>query len=128
MMTEILVREIEGEIIDWLSAGVWVEPDVKMSMELEHGGTSIGSLGSIREVERTHQQLVWEINDDAFARYVVHCCARYHNVVSFSKYYSPVFYRGDGGLKSSTFRQGRRIGRIPKPTSHLHPASLHIPP
>jgi len=23
--------------------------------------------------------------DDAFVRYVVHCCARYHNIVSFSK-------------------------------------------
>ncbi|KAJ3733610.1 hypothetical protein DFJ43DRAFT_1223251 [Lentinula guzmanii] len=30
-------------------------------------------------------QLIWRIPDDAFARYVVHCCARYHNVVSFSK-------------------------------------------
>jgi hypothetical protein len=85
-MTELLVREIERELMDWLSVGVWVDPDAKMSSGLEHGGTSIGSLDSIREIERTHQQLVWEINDDAFVRYVVHCCARYHDVVSFSEY------------------------------------------
>lgn len=85
-MTEVLVREIESEIMEWLDVGVWVEPDVARRLAGEEdNGISIGSLGVIREVERTHMQLVWEINDDAFARYVVHCCARYHNIVSFSK-------------------------------------------
>ncbi|KAF8973014.1 hypothetical protein BDZ97DRAFT_1778762 [Flammula alnicola] len=39
----------------------------------------------IFEVSRTPLQLVWRITDDSFARYVVHCCARYHEIVSFSK-------------------------------------------
>jgi len=29
--------------------------------------------------------LIWKISDDAFARYIVHCCARYHEIISFSK-------------------------------------------
>lgn len=82
-MTEVMVREVEGELMGWLDIDVWVNPDMDSSSRPE--GTPIGSLGAIREVERTHKQLVWEINDDAFARYVVHCCARYHNVVSFSE-------------------------------------------
>ncbi|GJE97724.1 hypothetical protein PsYK624_139450 [Phanerochaete sordida] len=86
VMTEVMVREVEGQLVDWLAVGVWIDPDsFEAQRELEGGGTPVGTLGVIREVERTHMQLVWEINDDAFARYVVHCCARYHNVVSFSK-------------------------------------------
>ena len=85
-MTEVLVREVESEIIGWLDMDVWVDPDAsKLSSDRQDRGIPIGSLGAIREVERTHMQLVWEISEDAFARYVVHCCARYHNVVSFSK-------------------------------------------
>jgi len=45
----------------------------------------IGDLTTVLEVMRTPLQLVWYVEDDAFARYVVHCCARYHEVVSYSK-------------------------------------------
>ena len=86
-MTEVLVREVEDELTSWLNVDVWVDPDVsaQRSDGLD-GAVPVGSMGVIREVERTHMQLVWEISDDAFARYVVHCCARYHNVVSFSEH------------------------------------------
>ena len=88
VMTEVLVREVESEIMGWLDMGVWVDPDAtKSSSDRQDTGVPIGSLGAIREVERTHMRLVWEISEDAFARYVVHCCARYHNVVSFSEFH-----------------------------------------
>lgn len=38
----------------------------------------------IWEVSRTPLRLVWAIESDAFTRYIAHCCARYHSVVSFS--------------------------------------------
>jgi hypothetical protein len=37
----------------------------------------------VKEVQRTPLQLVWDV-DDNFTRYIVHCCARYHEIVSFS--------------------------------------------
>ena len=86
VMTEVLVREVEAEIMGWLDMDVWVDPDLgTQKCGDSEQGSPIGSLGVICEVERTHMQLVWEISDDAFARYVVHCCARYHDIVSFSK-------------------------------------------
>ena len=47
-------------------------------------GRAVAGLEDIREVERSPQRLVWWIENDTWARYVVHCCARYHNIVSFS--------------------------------------------
>ncbi|KAI0329710.1 hypothetical protein GY45DRAFT_1252279 [Cubamyces sp. BRFM 1775] len=82
--TELLVKEVEEEIVAWLTnGGVMLSPD--NSADLVFPGTPIGSLEAIMEVSRTPLQLVWSITDDAFTRYVVHCCARYHDVVSFSK-------------------------------------------
>lgn len=88
---EHMVQEVEDEILAWLAAGVWLDPD---SEHNAHGDLAvpIGTLGSITEVERTHMQLVWEISDDAFARYIVHCCARYHSIVSFSELLSVSSY------------------------------------
>ncbi|KAI0786696.1 hypothetical protein C8Q75DRAFT_263047 [Abortiporus biennis] len=83
--TEQLVKEVEDEIISWLRhGGVLLNPDFNNG-EFNFPGSPIGSQESITEVSRTPLKLVWSIRDDAFARYVVHCCARYHNVVSFSK-------------------------------------------
>ncbi|OBZ70861.1 hypothetical protein A0H81_09083 [Grifola frondosa] len=82
--TELLVREVEGEIVSWLkSGGVLLAPDSASAMSFP--GVPIGTSEAIREVSRTPLQLVWTTADDAFTRYVVHCCARYHDVVSFSK-------------------------------------------
>ena len=82
-MTEQLVREVEHEIVTWLNdGGVLLSPDTAVS--LDHSGKPIGS-GTVVEISRSPLQLVWRIADNAYARYVVHCCARYHEVISFSR-------------------------------------------
>jgi len=48
---------------------------------------AVAGLEDIREVERSPQRLVWWIENDTWVRYVVHCCARYHNIVSFSTFF-----------------------------------------
>jgi len=83
---QLLVRDIELEIVDWLQAGGTVLlPDEPVASPLSIPGKPIGATGTISEVSRTPLQLIWRIVDDAFARYVVHCCARYREIVSFSK-------------------------------------------
>ncbi|KAJ3724901.1 hypothetical protein C8R42DRAFT_662909 [Lentinula raphanica] len=84
---EHLVQQVETEILEWLDAGgVTLNPDLADSIEYsESAGHPVADTGSIFEISRTPQQLVWSIPNDPFARYVVHCCARFHSVVSFSK-------------------------------------------
>lgn len=82
-----LVRDVETELEAWLDGGVVLNPDVSDSVaagDADPLGKEVGQTQTIREVSRTPLQLVWRIPDDAFARYVVHCCARFHEVVSFS--------------------------------------------
>ncbi|KAF9528464.1 hypothetical protein CPB83DRAFT_311205 [Crepidotus variabilis] len=80
---EALVRDVESTLVDWLAqGGTLLHPDKANDAE-ETMGIPIGTSGTIVEVSRTPLQLVWKIPDDAFARYIVHCCARYHEVVSF---------------------------------------------
>lgn len=84
---QLLVRDIELEVIDWLQAGgTLLSPDGPIASNLSFPGKPIGDTGSIFEVSRTPLQLIWRIIDDAFARYVVHCCARYREIVSFSAF------------------------------------------
>ena len=84
--TELLVKEVEEEIVDWLTTGgVILSPDTVTAYDLP--GVPIGTSDAIMEISRTPLQLVWSIADDAFTRYVVHCCARYHDVVSFSTFH-----------------------------------------
>ncbi|KAF9650854.1 hypothetical protein BDM02DRAFT_3154631 [Thelephora ganbajun] len=81
-----LVKDVESEIVSWLHDGtVFLSPDEKDLNDLEFPGKPVGGSGAIHEVARTPLQLVWAISEGGFARYVVHCCARYHGVVSFSK-------------------------------------------
>ncbi|KAF5316915.1 hypothetical protein D9611_003856 [Ephemerocybe angulata] len=89
---EALVKDIEGELLSWLGQGGTVlYPDSnfgRVGVNAAHAGvqgTPVGETGVVVEVSRTPLQLVWRIPEDAFARYVVHCCARYHEIVSFSK-------------------------------------------
>ncbi|TFK26541.1 hypothetical protein FA15DRAFT_279104, partial [Coprinopsis marcescibilis] len=85
---EALVTDIEGTMMRWLvHGGTVLAPgrDVVGPNAPMAEGMPIGNNVSIMEVSRTPLQLVWRIPDDAFARYVVHCCARYHEIVSFSK-------------------------------------------
>ena len=80
--TEQLVCELEDEILTWLEGGVMLLPDV--AAEMSFPGRPVDSSATVKEVSRTPLQLVWSIEDNAWTRYVVHCCARYHEVVSFS--------------------------------------------
>ncbi|KAF8902894.1 hypothetical protein CPB84DRAFT_1775131 [Gymnopilus junonius] len=82
---EALVKDVESEMVQWLGVGGTVLFPNGGHAGLEAVGTPVGTTGSIFEVSRTPLQLIWRITDDAFARFVVHCCARYHEIVSFSK-------------------------------------------
>lgn len=86
---ELLVRDIESEIMEWLrEGGTILSPDLGNETTFHFPGTAVRDTQTISEVSRTPLQLVWSIADDAFARYVVHCCARYHEIISFSEYSS----------------------------------------
>ena len=86
---QMIVHDIEKEITGWLSGGTILLPDDESDdVQLIHG-RPIGSTLTVAELSRTPLQLVWSIEQDAFARYIVHCCARYHKVVSYSKYIHP---------------------------------------
>lgn len=82
-----LAVDVERAIVSWLvDGGTMLAPGVLVGPEAPMGeGVPIGNSTSITEVSRTPVQLIWRIADDSFARYVVHCCARYHEIVSFSK-------------------------------------------
>lgn len=74
-----LVLDIETELVGWLEAGgTLLTPDAPANT-LNSVSTSIGSTGTVVEISRTPLQLIWRMTDDsdAFARYVVHCTARY---------------------------------------------------
>ena len=81
--TQALVRGVEEELMCWLS-GVEVVMNPDKASGYQFPGRAVAGLEDIREVERSPQRLVWWIESDTWARYVVHCCARYYNVVSFS--------------------------------------------
>ncbi|KAH8119127.1 hypothetical protein DFH11DRAFT_1686096 [Phellopilus nigrolimitatus] len=81
---QMLVQDVEREVLDWLVGGTIMLPDAAEDVLLEDG-RPIGDEGSIVELSRTPLQLIWAVGDDAFGRYIVHCCARYHKVVSYSK-------------------------------------------
>jgi len=82
--TEALVRGVEDELTRWLGdVAVVLNPSSDSGQQFP--GRAVAGEEGIREVERSPQRLVWWIENDTWARYVVHCCARYHNVVSFSK-------------------------------------------
>ncbi|KAI0295837.1 hypothetical protein B0F90DRAFT_1811406 [Multifurca ochricompacta] len=88
--TQALVRGVEDELTRWLSGvEIVLNPPSPESSEYQFPGRAIvvvvGGQECIREIERSPQQLVWWIENDTWARYIVHCCARYHNIVSFSK-------------------------------------------
>ena len=70
-----LVRDVEEEIMDWLAGGTMLLPDTQAD-DLANPGYVVGVTGTVIEISRTPLRLVWSLEDDAFARYVVHCCAR----------------------------------------------------
>jgi len=80
---EAMVHLIEEELQDWLSGAPIIT--AKASSREPDGKRRIGTTGSIFEVSRNPAQLVWNIEDDAFTRYIVHATARFYGIVSFSK-------------------------------------------
>jgi hypothetical protein len=88
-----LVRDVEAEVLVWLEGGVVLSPSADGDGDggLRFPGVAVRKREDLREVGRTPLQLVWA-TDDAFVRYVVHCCARYHDIVSFSKYINLIPY------------------------------------
>ncbi|KAJ7096378.1 hypothetical protein C8R44DRAFT_889688 [Mycena epipterygia] len=85
--SKLLVLDIETEVVEWLEAGgTLLSPDAPDSdSALDSPGVPVRNTGTVVELARTPLQLIWRITDDAFARYVVHCTARYHKIISFSK-------------------------------------------
>ena len=80
-----LVRGVEEELMHWLGGvEVVLNPDKELGYQFP--GRAVAGQEDIREVERSPQRLVWWIENDTWVRYVVHCCARYHNIVSFSTF------------------------------------------
>lgn len=88
--TEIVVRAIEEEILVWLEGETVLKPgeesEDRDGTKLRFPGVKVRHREDLREVSRNPLQLVCD-TDDALARYVVHCLARYHEIVSFSTYY-----------------------------------------
>ena len=87
--TRSLVQDIENGILNWLAGGTYLFPDAPATVSVENTGRPI-ALGEenqpiIREISRTPTQLIWMVENSPFARYLVHCCARYHKIVSFSE-------------------------------------------
>ncbi|KAF8313455.1 hypothetical protein DL93DRAFT_2059054 [Clavulina sp. PMI_390] len=85
-MTEGLVLDVEAALLDWLEKGdvvIFAASGVTRTMAPDT--LSFSTDGPIREVERTPARLVWAIEENAYARYIVHCVCRWHSVVSYSE-------------------------------------------
>jgi hypothetical protein len=87
--TQALVRGVEDELMRWLGDVEVVLNPGGIPPGFQFPGRAVAGEEGIREVERSPQRLVWWIENDTWARYVVHCCARYHNIVSFSTFVHP---------------------------------------
>ena len=114
---ERLVTDIETTLVEWLlQGGTVLRPNSNgVGDDLHSIGKPIGNSGKIVEVSRTPLQLIWRISDDPFARYVVHCCARYHEVVSFSEFFP-------APLSLQLFRSWTLLSKVKEQTK----AALHI--
>lgn len=84
---EQIVLDIEQELMEWLeTGGILISPDSQHVHPLAGtSGVPLGSSQSIIEVHRSPTELIWRIDKD-FPRFLLHCVARFHGVVSFSKY------------------------------------------
>jgi hypothetical protein len=83
---ERIVLDIEHELVEWLTAGgVVLRPDTQRAMSPSKApGKPLGTSHSIREVHRSPMELVWQV-DEGYPRFLLHCVARFHNVVSYSE-------------------------------------------
>ena len=76
-----LVRDVEDTMKAWLdgtTTATAVDEQVPRPVDR-------GEHPSITELSHNPLQLQW-MTGDPFARYIIHCVARWHSVVSFSKH------------------------------------------
>jgi len=93
--SQYLLYHIESALLEWLHAiDVALNPEeddeeVELGAEDLQGrilaGQALWDGAPVLEVARSRKRLIWQVNDDAFARYVVHCSCRFHSVVSYSE-------------------------------------------
>jgi len=83
---EHIVLDIEHELVKWLTAGgVVLHPDSQGGRSPSSTlGQPLGTSQFIREIHRSPLELVWRVDND-FTRFLLHCIARFHNIVSYSK-------------------------------------------
>lgn len=132
---ESLVLDIEHDMLRWLQVGgVMLNPDDRNQSGLDHDapGTPIGKTETVFEVSRTPLQLVWFTDHDNFARYVVHCCARYHGIVSFSMSLIRELAVPSDHLNQGKDMSGRRYTYLLRPNvsrpDHHAPGTFDTPP
>ena len=74
-----LVRDVEDVMTAWLDGTSTTAAAEQVPRPVDRG-----EYPSIMELSHNPLQLKWK-TDDPFARYIIHCVARWHSVVSFSK-------------------------------------------
>jgi hypothetical protein len=100
--SQYLLYHIESALMEWLHA-VDVTLNPEEDEELEEPilpGRALWDGSPILEVARSRKGLIWQVEEDGFARYVVHCSCRFHSVVSYSEWCSIDFPFGSGQLLS----------------------------
>jgi hypothetical protein len=74
-----LVKDVEDAMKGWLDGTTTAAAAGQVPRPVDRGEDP-----SIMELSHNSLQLKWK-TDDPFARYIIHCVARWHSVVSFSK-------------------------------------------
>jgi hypothetical protein len=95
--SQYLLYHIESALMEWLHAiDVTLNPEDEEAEEAQllgdqlegqplPSGRALWDGSPVVEVARSRKRLIWQIAEDGFARYVVHCSCRFHSVVSYSK-------------------------------------------
>ena len=76
-----LIRDVEDTMKAWLDGTM----TAAAAAEQVPRPVDRGERPTITELSHTPLQLKWK-TDDPFARYIIHCVARWHSVVSFSEH------------------------------------------
>ncbi|KAF8756867.1 hypothetical protein RHS01_03993 [Rhizoctonia solani] len=113
---EPLVHAIEAELCEWLA-----EPGKPSDVD------DYVIVSGIREVRRSPTELVWDVDQDSFARYIVHCAARWYGIVSFSKE-EPDGTRLTHLLRPNSTRPDRMTLLLLQPPTGTHPLPPDLAP
>ena len=117
-----LVRDVEDTMKVWLDGTTTVAAvDEQVPRPVDRG-----EYPSITELSHNPLQLKWK-TDDPFARYIIHCVARWHSVVSFSKHIP--LLRNHAQIKASTGKDVPNInGGMERHTFLLRPNTRYPDP